>query len=139
MKTTINVYLNFNGKCEQAMNFYKDCLGGDLTISKVAGSPVENEFPPEKKNDVMHSELKKGDLLLMASDGCAGEYQQGTVVSLSLNCATEEEIRNYFEKLSVGGEVAEPLTEQFWGALFGRITDKFGIKWLLNFDKTANA
>jgi PhnB protein len=139
MKTRINVYLNLNGKCEEAMNFYKDCLGGELILNKVEGSQVENEFPPEMKNKIMHSELAKDDMLLMATDGCTDNFQEGNNVSLFLNCATEDEIRIYFDGLSVGGRVIQPLEDQFWGALFEVLTDKYGITWMLSFERSRPA
>jgi len=137
MTTRINVYLNFNGNCEEAMNFYKDCLGGELTLNRFEGSPVEDQCPPDMKNKIMHSNLINNDIILMASDAlCSGELQEGNSISLSLNCSSEEEIRTFFDKLSVGGQVKEELKDQFWGATFGMLIDKYGVNWLLNYEKT---
>jgi PhnB protein len=131
--TRINVYLTFKDNCEEAMNFYKDCLGGELTINPAEGSPMEKECGGDMKNKVMHASLEKGDLILMASDMFwPGEADYGNAISLSLNCETEAEIREYFAKLSAGGQVIQELRVEFWGALFGMVTDKFGIKWLFN-------
>lgn len=137
MRTRINVYLTFKDNCEEAMNFYKDCLGGELTLNRVAGSPMEAHCPAEMKDKIMHANLIKDDLILMASDMLwPGELQHGNATALSLNCETEEEIRDYFSKLAEGGQITDPLKEQFWGAIFGMITDKYGVKWLFNYDKT---
>jgi PhnB protein len=133
--TQINAYLTFEGNCAEAMNFYKECIGGELTIHKVEGSPLEGQIP-EGKEQVMHAQLAKGSLILMASDMLMdGEVLRGNAMALSLNCSSEEEIRSYFDKLSAGASKIEPLKIQFWGALFGMFTDKFGIRWLLNFDE----
>lgn len=136
MTTRINVYLTFTDNCEEAMTFYQECLGGELTLNRVAGSPMEAQCPPEMKNRIMHANLIKDDLILMASDMLwPGELYRGNAISLSLNCSSEEEIRDLFSKLSEGGRVTDPLKEQFWGAIFGMLTDKFGISWLFNYDK----
>jgi len=65
--------------------------------------------------------------------------KQGNNISLSLNCSSEEEINSFFSKLSTGGKVIEPVKAQFWGAFFGCIEDKFGIRWMFNYDKNVSA
>jgi PhnB protein len=131
--TRINVYLSFKDNCEEAMNFYKDCLGGELTLNRAEGSPMEKECGSDFKDKIMHASLEKGDLILMGSDMFwPGEVDHGNSISLSLNCETEEEIREYFAKLSAGGQIIQELRVEFWGALFGMITDKYGVKWLFN-------
>lgn len=134
--TQLNVYLTFNGNCEDAMTFYQACLGGELTINKVGGSAIENQCPEAMKDQIMHSSLNKDYLVLMASDLLMErELIRGNATSLSLNCSSEDEIRTFFDKLSAGGKIIDPLKIQFWGALFGVLEDKFGIRWLLNFDQ----
>lgn len=140
MSTRINVYLTFKGNCEEAMNFYKECLGGVLTIHRVNGSAIETHCPPEIKDQIMHANLIKDNLVLMGSDMLwPGDLVNGNSVTLSLNCSSEEEINEFFSKLAEGGQITDPLKDQFWGALFGTLTDKFGVKWMLNYDKTADA
>lgn len=135
--TQINVYLTLDGNCEDVMNFYKECLGGELTINRVKGSPMEAHFPTTMHDKILHSNLVKDGLVIMGSDQLMpGKLVRGNDISLSLNCSSEEEITEFFGKLSAGGEITQPLQEQFWGALFGMFIDKFGITWLLNFDKT---
>ncbi|MET1057796.1 MAG: VOC family protein [Pedobacter sp.] len=134
--TQIIAYLTFDGNCAEAMNFYKDCTGGELMISHVEDTPVEGACGQAAPGAVMHAHLSKGSLQLMASDMMmGGELIRGNAVALSLNCSSEEEIRSYFDKLSAGGTDIHPLKLEFWGALFGMFTDKFGLRWLLNFDK----
>ncbi len=135
MTTQINAYLNFNGNCKEAMAFYQECLGGVLQSITMGESPMADQLPPEKKDHIMHSNLtREGVLLLMASDGM-GSSVEGTNVVLSLNCSSEEEANTFFSKLSEGGKITHPLKVEFWGALFGQLTDKFGIHWMLNYDK----
>lgn len=134
--STINSYLTFNGNCREAMIFYKNCLGGKLTLQTIGNSPLAAKMPPQMKESIVHATLSKGDLVLMASD-MVGEkgLLKGNAVSLMLNCKTEKEIKKYYTKLSVGGHATHPLQISFWGALFGELTDKFGNQWLLHFDK----
>ena len=134
--TQINVYLTFEGNCREAMTFYQQCLGGELEVRTIGGSPVEAHCPPEMKDQVLHATLTKGALVLMASD-CIGPggYTHGNDIALSLNCSSEEEINDFYSKLSEGGQIIDALKVQFWGAIFGVFTDKFGKRWMLNYDK----
>ena len=135
--TQINAYLGFNGQCREAMNFYKDCLDAELTMQSVSETPMAAQCPESMKDHIMHAELKKNSLLLMATDmvPVGEEVIRGNNFALSLSCSSEEEIHHFFDKLSAGGKIIEPVKQQFWGALFGVFTDKFGIRWMLNFDK----
>lgn len=139
--TQINAYLNFSGNCREAMNFYRDCLGGELNMQTVEGSPIEAQCPAAMKQQILHASLAKDELLLMGSDMQEpGEaFTKGNNIALSLNCSSEEEIKTYFSNLSKDGKVSHALTEQFWGATFGVLTDKYGIRWMLNYDKTRQA
>jgi len=134
--TQIIAYLTFDGNCAEAMNFYKESLGGELIIQKVGETPLEGECAGANPAAVMHAHLSKGSLQLMASDMMSGtELVRGNATALSINCSSEEEIRRYFDQLSAGGSDIYPLKVEFWGALFGMLTDKFGMRWLLNFDQ----
>ncbi|MDF2430582.1 MAG: PhnB protein [Mucilaginibacter sp.] len=137
--TQINAYINFNGKCREAMTFYQECLGGNLVLQPIEGSPIESQCPASMKTHIMHSSLTKDSLILMASDMTGpGGYIYGNSIVLSLNCSSEEEINTFYSKLSEGGEIVDPLKVQFWGALFGVFDDKFGIRWMLIHDKNQN-
>jgi PhnB protein len=134
--TQINAYVGFNGTCREAMTFYKDCLGGELMFQTIAGSPIENQFPEGMKDQILHSSLtRKGTLMLMATDCAAPGSIQGNNIALSLNCSSEEEINEFYSKLSEDGKIIDALKQQFWGALFGVFDDKFGVRWMLNYDK----
>ena len=134
--TQINAYLNFNGNCRDAMTFYKDCLGGELMLQTVEGSPIEAQCPAGLKHQILHSSLTKNALILMASDMVGtGGLKKGNNISLSLSCSSEEETNSYFSNLADGGRIVEDLKLQFWGAMFGVVTDKFGITWMLTYHK----
>ncbi len=137
--TQINSYLTFNGNCKEAMTFYKDCLGGELNFQTIGESPLSDKMPTQMKDCILHATLTKNSLILMASDMVSESgLVKGNAVSLSLNCSSEEEIKNYYTKLSNGGKQNHPIEDSFWGALFGGLTDKFGNHWILNFNKNSN-
>lgn len=88
------------------------------------------------QNAILHATLTQNELVLMGSD-MVGEqgHIKGNAVSLMLNCSSEEEVRSIYDKLADGGRAVHPLENTFWGALFGDLTDRFGINWILHFDK----
>lgn len=126
----LHPYLRFNGNCREAMNFYRDILGGDLTIDTMGASPMAGEMPEEMRDKVLHSMLVSGDLVLMGTDAMGNDLTgQGSPVTLALVSDSREEVRGYFEKLAVGGTISQPLQEAFFG-LFGSLTDQYGFDWL---------
>ena len=129
----LNPYLRFNdNKCREAMGFYKECLGGDLTFQTMGETPMAKDMPAETHSKIMHATLKNKDMELFAADMMRDKATVGDNVSLALNCHSEEEINGLFAKLSQNGEVFMPVEKTFWGALFGVVTDKYGIEWMLN-------
>jgi len=137
--TQINAYLSFNGNCREAMTFYHECLGGELSLQTIDGSPLADQMPAEMKACILHSSLQKDGLVLLASDMVGEEgLKRGNTVSLMLNCSNEAETRAFYASLSEGGAATHPLEITFWGALFGGLTDKFGNHWLLHFDQSAS-
>ncbi|GAC1396962.1 MAG: VOC family protein [Sediminibacterium sp.] len=134
--TQISAYLNFSGNAREAMTFYKECLGGELTLQTIGGSPLEAQCPAAMKDQILHAALTKNGMVLMASDMAGQEgFIKGNNIALSVNCSGEEEINTFFSKLSAGGKIMDPLKPMFWGAIFGALTDKFGIRWMFNCDK----
>jgi len=133
--TKLNPYLNFNGRCREAMTFYQACLGGELIIQKISESPMAAQLPSEAGNTILHSSLTNDNLVLMASDMMGNALVKGNDVALCLHCSNEDEINLYFERLSNGGYVRTPLHQTFWGATYGELTDKFGVSWMLNLDR----
>jgi len=134
--TQINSYLTFNGNCRQAMQFYRDCLGGELSLQTIGESPLSEKMPAQMKQSILHAMLTNKNIVLMGSDmvGEAG-LLRGNAVSLMLNCSSEEEINQFYDKLSAGGKATHPLHTSFFGALFGDLVDKYGNQWLLHYDK----
>lgn len=128
-------YLVFNGNCRQAMEFYRECLGGDLHLQTIADSPMADQLPEKMKDCILHSWLQKGQFMLMATD-MIGEQGliKGNSVSVLIQCSSEEEIRKLYHKLSAGGQPTHPIENTFWGAMFGTLTDQYGHHWMLNFN-----
>lgn len=129
--SAINVYLIFNGKCSAAMNFYKDCLGGELTLQTVGESPMASQWPAEVQNNILHARLERDGLVLLGSD--MGEDGEGTIegntMCLSLTCDTRDELETCFNNLSVEGNVIRPLHDFFAGTM-GVLIDKYGKNWM---------
>lgn len=133
---SIITYLTFNGNCREAMSFYKECLGGELSFQTVGESPMSEKLPDLMKDSIMHASLVKGDLVMMGSDMVPDSgLVKGNAVSLLINCISEEELRNFYEKLSRGGKKDHPIENTFWGALFGELTDKYQNHWMLSYEE----
>lgn len=114
------------------MEFYKSVLGGEL-IMQTFGEAMPEGTPPEHKNKIMHAYLKNDSLSFMASDSPPGsEVTQGDNVHLSIVGEDEAKLTEFFNKLAEGGKVTMKLEKQFWGDVFGMLTDKFGIHWMVN-------
>jgi PhnB protein len=135
MTTQIVSYLNFNGNCREAMTFYQQCLGGELILQKISESPMAAQMPSDAGANILHSSLTKDNILIMGSDMIGPALVKGNAVSFCLNCNTEEEITDYFEKLATGGKIKMQLHQSFWGATYGELTDKFGMNWMFNHAK----
>ena len=132
----ITPYIMFNGNCEAALKYYEKALGGEIRdLMRFEGTPAENMSADKQK--VLHSHFYlDGNLLFMASDAGDGPAAQpGGLVHLSLNFTDEGRMKNVFSKLSDGGNVTMPLQDTFWGAVFGMLTDQYGINWMFNYDK----
>ncbi len=128
----LSPYLTFGGTCEEAMNFYKDCLGGDFeSFNYYKDGPKEMGAPPTLDNKIMHMSLRFGEYTIMASDSMGDAPAAGNI---TLNIATDDvdELNTLFHKLSEGGQITMPLGDMFWGARFGMFTDRFGVNLMLN-------
>jgi PhnB protein len=127
----ITPYLNFDGKTREAMTFYHKILGGDLNIQTFGD--VKAPGPPGSENRVMHAGIRSASAVLMASDTMPGmPFIQGNNVHLNIDCDDIAEIERLFAGFSEGGKVTMPLEDQFWGARFGMLVDKFGMHWMFN-------
>jgi PhnB protein len=137
--TKMNPYLNFDGKSEEAFNFYKSVFGGDfIGIHKMGDAPGTENLSEDEKNRVMHIALPLNEYTtLMASDiiPSAGHVlKMGNNIHLSLHPDSREEADRLFKGLSAGGEIEMPMQDTFWGAYFGNFKDKYGINWMINAD-----
>jgi PhnB protein len=131
----INTYIRFNDdKCREGMAFYKNVLGGEkITFMTVAESPMAKEMDKSAQDKIMHAKLDlPGGGVLMGSDMMRDKAKIGDNVVMSLDCDSETQINEVFKKLSDGGEVFMPIEKAFWGAMFGMVTDKYGVEWMLN-------
>ena len=131
----LNPYLNFNGNCEEALNFYKEAFDGEIIqLGRYGESPMKS--PEEIKDKIIHGRLQFGDVLIMASDAMnKNGVNNGDNISLSIECDTNDQLEKVFTKMSDGGKITMPLQDQFWGAKFGMLTDKFGFHWMFNCEK----
>ncbi len=132
MQSKLNPYIGFDGVAKDALDFYKDVLGGTLTTSTYAEGGMPHE--PADAGKIMHGMIvTENGMTLMASDVPAGmPYTKGTTISLSLSGDNEEELRSYWDKLADGGQIGMPLEKAPWGDTFSMLTDKFGIDWMVN-------
>lgn len=131
----IEPYLFFNGRCEEAIEFYKKALGVEVVMlmryKESPEPPPPGRIPPGWDNKIMHTTLRIGNAIVMASDGCSeGTNFQG--FSLSLSVANEAEAERAFTALSEGGQVQMPLAKTFWSPCFGMVADRFGVGWMVS-------
>lgn len=134
MSKTISAYLSFTGNCGEAMTFYKNCLGGELTLVTVKSTPMAHEFPADKQNDIIHSALINENMTLMATDMGLSKGIHGNTVALSLACDTLDELKEAFSKLSEGAKIINEPHEFFSGTM-AVLNDKYGFNWMLYSDK----
>jgi PhnB protein len=133
MTATLCPYLNFDGKTADAMKFYQSVLGGKLTVQTYADAFPDT--PPAMKDRVMHAHLENDALSFMASDTNPQHdprFVPGNNISLSIVGNDSAKLTEYFNGLAEGGTIVMPLEKQFWGDVFGMLTDKFGIQWMVN-------
>ncbi|HNT52385.1 MAG TPA: VOC family protein [Candidatus Syntrophosphaera sp.] len=135
---TINPYLNFNGNCLEAFEFYREVFGGEIPyISRYKDMPADSghPLPEELKELIMHMSLVHNpQAVLMGADATqtfGGEVEFGSNISLMINAQTKTEVDTIWAKLSAGAQVTMPLQDVFWGDYFGMLTDKFGIYWMI--------
>lgn len=129
---TLSPYIFFDGQAKDAMEFYKDVFGGELTMQKMSEVPKEAMEAAINKdpNRLMHASLT-GDVNIMASDS-ARASKKAAKIELSLSGDDESKLKGIFDKLGKDGKVGMPLEKQFWGDTFGMLTDKFGVDWMVN-------
>jgi PhnB protein len=131
-------YLSFDGQCEAALNFYRDCLNGEIKSLQRYGEAPEMQAPDERKNHVLHADFAADGLSFMAADSYMPPTSGGQV-TLCLELTEADAPDELWAKLTDGGTVTNPLAMAFWGARFGEFTDKFGIQWMMIVEKAEEA
>lgn len=133
-QSVIQPYLFFGGRCEEAIAFYQSAVGAKpgmmMRYNDAPDPPPPGMIPEGYETKIMHADFTIGDSMVMASDGC-GETAAFGGFALSLTLPTQDEARKAFDALADGGKVEMPLGETFWSPLFGMLTDRFGIGWMV--------
>jgi PhnB protein len=128
----VQAYLAFAGDCQSALSLYASCFNAEI-INKRTYRDSKRDIPDSYRNKLQHVELKGKGIHLMAYDAVPDTpLNNGNRIHLSVNLQDRERAKELFNTLSDGGQVHNPLTEQEWGALYGRFTDRFGIHWMVN-------
>lgn len=131
----VESYLFFEGRCEEATEFYRKALGAEVTIlmrnKESPEPPPPGKLPPGSENKILHSSFRIGETTVMASDGfCSGKPSfQG--FSLSVGAPNETEAKRMFAALADGGQVRMPLSKTFFSPCFGMVADRFGVAWMI--------
>jgi PhnB protein len=140
---SVSIYLNFNGNCEEAFNFYKSVFGGSFPyVGRYKDMPSGEDgqtFSGDQGEKIMHISLAISDgNYIMGSDTggeWAKDYRQGNNFSISINAQNQKEADRIFKGLAEGGTITMPLNKTFWGDYFGMLTDKFGVNWMMSFNE----
>ncbi len=130
----VQAYLNFDGKCEEALAFYGKALGAKtemLLRFKDSPEPPPPGCGPSDNNKVMHAQFRVGDTVLMAADGRGSGKPTFQGISLALTLPSEAEVDRAFNALAEGGQVQMPLAKTFFSPRFGMVTDRYGIMWMI--------
>lgn len=134
-------YLFFNGRCEEAIDFYGKALGAKVSLlMRAKDSPVpppNGKIPAGEENKIMHCEVAIGDVRFMASDGMARGGPKFQGFSISLTYTDRKKVDAAFDALAKGGKVDMPLAETFWSPRFGMVTDRFGLQWMITLPQHA--
>lgn len=141
----VNVYLTFNGNCRQAFEFYQDVFEKEIPYMGTFGEMPQQDGPEmseEDKNKIMHVSMPiSQETVLMGSDTTgewAGDFVAGNNFAISVNAESRDEANRIYERLGrQGGHMKMAMTDTFWGAYFGMLTDQFGINWMVNYDDPA--
>ncbi|HEV3221564.1 MAG TPA: VOC family protein [Puia sp.] len=129
-------YLQFQGDCEEALNFYKDILNGRIEIASRYDNPAMNA-PEDFKNKILHARFYFGKFMLFASDMMPKKISETVQnnISISLGLHDEGLAKDIFDRLSMGGKINIPFKRQFWGDWHGNFSDRFGIRWMVNYSE----
>lgn len=129
-QTTSVPYINFNGRTREALTFYQQAFGGDLSFKAMTPNGPQLAGPADR---IMHGSLKSGDICVMGTDGTPNyPLQHGENIAIALTGNNVEQLIVAFNKLAEGGEIMQALEKESWGDTFGFVVDKFGINWMIN-------
>ena len=128
-------YIHFGGNAREVLSFYKNALGGDIVqLGTYGESPMPSD--EDYKDKVMHARFVFDGNMIMVSDVFKGQpVSTDGNIQLSVDVDNESKLDEVFNKMTEGGSVTMPLADQFWGAKFGMLRDKFGVNWMFNFEK----
>lgn len=133
-------YLVFNGNCEDAIKLYQGVLGGEVSLMRFGEMPPSEEMPISEawKEKIMHAELtlEEGQTIYLSDMFEGGSVKVGDNVTVHIDVDTKEDVSRIFNGLSDGATVTMPVAEQFWGAVYGSLIDKFGIGWGFHYQVT---
>ncbi len=136
--STVNIYLTFNGTCEEAFNLYKSVFGGEFnSVNRYSEMPPQEEMPLTEadKNRIMHIGLPiSKETILMGADNTQNNESHtsfGNNFSIMATGTDKADADRIFNALSAGGQITMPMQDQFWGDYMGALVDKFGINWLV--------
>lgn len=127
-------YIFFYGRCEEALQFYKNAIGGDYHLSRISESPMASQFPADFAGKVMHAAFEGPGFSFMASDGREAKAVDPDAgnITLSLSASDTAEGQRVFEALAQGGSIGVPFADAPWGeGKFGMVTDRFGTEWMI--------
>lgn len=131
----IQPYLFFEGRCEEALMFYRDVLGAEITqllrYSDNPDPPPPGMLPPGSENRIMHASLRIGDSTVLASDGNCSGTTNFNGFSLTLHAASDAGAERLFAALAEGGQVRMPMTQTFFSSRFGMLADRYGLGWMV--------
>jgi PhnB protein len=128
----IQPYLNFDGRCDEALEFYKKAIGAKVgMVMRWKDSPDKSMSTPENADKVMHSQFQVGDTTVMASDGRGAGKPTFNGITLCISAASEAEADKLFAGLAEGGQIQMPLGKTFFSPRFGMAVDKFGVGWMV--------
>ena len=131
-KRTVQPYLSFEGRCEEALDFYRKAIGAETTVlMRYKDSPDPGMCAPGEGDKVMHASVRIGETTILASDGRCGGQPNFQGIALSLTAPDEADAERLFAALAEGGKVTLPLTKTFFSPRFGMIADRFGVSWMV--------
>jgi len=132
---SVHPYITFKGNCREAIDFYKNALDGKILFVQTVGeAPMKDMGPPD---NIMHCTIRVGDSsIMMSDDPRPGSAADAGNISLAIGLNDAERAKQIFANLSTGGSVIMPLEKTYWADAFGMVTDKFGVKWMINCEQS---